>query len=181
MWRDFFRHFYVNACGAVLALVLCTLVAMWCLSDGARFDRLIFQEGQMLAWPGSVFSTWIMQPVSEEAGEHGWSTVKAQCLGSRWSKGGLALSLSPRQIYPWEVEGYRGGGWRDGIGHDWVSNLCGYETLHDCSLRLRLLSSGLIDNLHLSKSGLLLFEMYEGFSFFLLCTQGSWNIKEKSG
>lgn len=40
-----------------------------------------------------------MQPVSEEAGEHGCSTVKARCLGSRWSEGGLALSLSPRQIH----------------------------------------------------------------------------------
>lgn len=33
------------------------LVVKGCLSDGARFDRLIFQESQMLAWPGSVFST----------------------------------------------------------------------------------------------------------------------------
>lgn len=33
------------------------LVLKGCLSDGARLDRLIFQEGQMLAWPGSVFST----------------------------------------------------------------------------------------------------------------------------
>lgn len=41
-----------------------------------------------------------MQPVSEEAGEHGCSTVKAQCLGSRCSEGGLALSLSPTQIHP---------------------------------------------------------------------------------
>ncbi len=41
-----------------------------------------------------------MQSVSEEAGEHGCSTVKAWCLGSRWSEGGLALSLSPRQIHP---------------------------------------------------------------------------------
>lgn len=40
-----------------------------------------------------------MQPVSEEADEHGRSTVKAQCLGSRCSEGGLALSSSPTQIH----------------------------------------------------------------------------------
>lgn len=58
-----------------------------------------------------------MQPVSEEAGEHGRSTVKAWCFGSRWSERGLALSLSPRQIHPTpsrlRVKG-RGGGC-DGI------------------------------------------------------------------
>lgn len=66
----------------VLALLWCSLVLMLCLSDGTRLRRLIFQESQMPAWPGSVFSTLIMQSVSEEAGEHGFDTVKASRLGS---------------------------------------------------------------------------------------------------
>lgn len=50
-------HSDMLSCDSVLALILFTLVVMWCLSDGARFDKLIFQESQMLVWPGSVFST----------------------------------------------------------------------------------------------------------------------------
>lgn len=56
----------------------------------------------MPAWPGSVSSTSIMQLVSEEAGEHGFGTVKPLCLGSRWSEGGRGspLLLSRRYIQP---------------------------------------------------------------------------------
>jgi len=45
----------------------------------------------MLGWPGSVFSTLIMQSLSEEERKHGSSTVKPQCLGSRWSEGGTVF------------------------------------------------------------------------------------------
>lgn len=79
---------------------------MWrCLSDGARFDGLIFQEGQMPVWPGSVFSALIMQAVSEEACERVGSTVKGLSVregggAGAAKRGAWLLSLSPEQIQP---------------------------------------------------------------------------------
>lgn len=74
---------------------------MWqCLSDGPRFDGLIFQEGQMPVWPGSVFSALIMQAVSEEACECGGSTVKGLSVragggAGAAKRGGLAFVIKP--------------------------------------------------------------------------------------
>lgn len=81
----------------ILTLLLCTLVVMPCLVDE------YFRRGQLLAWPGSVSSTSIMQLVSEEAGERGCGAPKPRRLGSRWS---FVTKLQIHPGVPWEGKSF---------------------------------------------------------------------------